>query len=256
MKKYFSIVNIHTLLVLGISLISSFICEQFQLILSIDFIIVEIVIAFPLAFSLRVAFRRREVALRYLSLFKASLQAIVYAICDSKIDELRKTEFRKIATFLSEELIQYLARNQDDASRVQNASHLIYTFVRANRDILKSRITFKIFLFTFRVNESVEFLLATRRHRIPWAPKVVILAAIYIFAIFYPASFLNDHATSFGFLVATTAFKGLFLISFYNTLSMLEDPFNQKSPDGIRIYDFRPLYDSNTLLDISKIQPG
>ncbi|PWT70696.1 MAG: hypothetical protein C5B59_20040 [Bacteroidetes bacterium] len=255
MKKYFSIINIHTLLVICVSLISSFISKYFHLFLNIDFIIVEIVIAFPLAFSLRVAFRRREVALRYLSLFKASLQSVVYAICDSKLDELKKSEFRKIATFLSEELVQYLARNQNDESRVQDASHLIYTFVRANRDVLKSRISFKIFLFVFRINESVEFLLATRRHGIPWGPKLVVLMAIYIFVIFYPAAFLNDGDASFSFLLITTAFRGFFLISFYNMLSLLEDPFNQKSPDGIRVFDFRPIYDSNTLLDISKVQP-
>jgi hypothetical protein len=73
--------------------------------------------------------------------------------------------------------------------------------------------------------------------------------------IFYPASSLFERDTTYALLMLSTAVKGFFLISFYNVLSMLEDPFNQKSPDGIRVYDFRPLYDSNTLLDISKVQP-
>ena len=255
MKKYFSIFNIHTVLILCISFISSFICYQFHLTLSIDFLMVGIVIAFPLAFSLRAAFRRREAAIRYLSRFKASLQAVVYAIGDSKMDELKKSEFRNISSFISDELIEYLVKNHNDASKVQNASHLIYTFVRSNRDCIKSRAMLKISLFTFRINESIEFLLATRRHNIPWGPKILVLAAIYLFIVFYPASFLYETDTSLSFLFATTAVKGFLLSSFYNVVMMLENPFNQKSPDGIRVYDFRPLFDSKTLLDISKVQP-
>lgn len=255
MKKYFSIVNANTFLVLFVSLASSFICYRFNLTLNVDFVVLEIVIAFPLAFSLRAAFRRREVAIRFLSLFKASLQAVVYAISDSKIDELRKSEFRNIVNFLSDELIEYLAKNRHDAGKVQNASQLIYTFVNIHRSNIKSRARLKISLFTFRINQSIEFLLATRRHSIPWGPKQIVLTAIYIFVVIYPAASLYDSQTALGSLFAVTSIKGLFLISFYNILIMLEDPFNQKSPDGIRLYDFRPVFDRNITPEISAVQP-
>jgi len=39
-----------------------------------------------------------------------------------------------------------------------------------------------------------------------------------------------------------TSLKSLFLISFYNIQKMLEDPFNQNSPDGIRLNDFQFVY--------------
>jgi len=40
-------------------------------------------------------------------------------------------------------------------------------------------------------------------------------------------------------LVFMTGFKVLFLISFYNVQVLMEDPFNQNSPDGIRLNDFQ-----------------
>jgi hypothetical protein len=187
------------------------------------------------------AFRRREKALQYMSLFKSSLQSLAYVFGASKIDADKKWEFKTIATNISDELIDYLASKKQDASAVQNASHTIYMFTQSNRKGLGRRLAARVLLFTFRVNESVEFLLATRRHRIPWGPKAIVLFAIYIFIIFYPAGLLNRTGfdVSFWYVLAMTGIKAFLLISFYNIQDMLEDPFNQNSPDGIRVNDFR-----------------
>jgi hypothetical protein len=190
---------------------------------------------------LRMAFRRREKALQYMSLFKSSLQSLAYVFGTSKIDADKKREFKTIATNISDELIDYLASKKQDASAVQNASHTIYMFTQSNRKGLGRRLAARVLLFTFRVNESVEFLLATKRHRIPWGPKAIVLFAIYVFIIFYPAGLLNRTGfdVSFLYVFAMTAIKAFLLISFYNIQDMLEDPFNQNSPDGIRVNDFR-----------------
>jgi len=244
MKKYLSIFNVQTLLILLICLLSCYFSLRFRLSLFIDFLIIGIIIAFPLTFSLRVAFRRRERALQYLSLFKASLQSVVYAFGNSKLDEDKKTEIKSIAGNVTDELIEYLLRNKHDATAVQKASHAIYTFVQVNRENMKSTFSVKILLFLFRINESIEFLLATRRHNIPWGPKAIVLFAIYVFAVFYPASLLHrtGFTVPFWYVFAMTSLKSLFLISFYNIQKMLEDPFNQNSPDGIRLNDFQFVY--------------
>jgi Kef-type K+ transport system membrane component KefB len=252
MKKYLSIFNIQTLIVFLVCLISCYISLTFRLSIFIDFLILGIIIAFPLTFSLRVAFRRRERALQYLSLFKASLQSVVYAFGNSKLDETSKTEIKSIANDITDQLIDYLLRNKHDAAAVQKASHAIYTFVQVNRENLKSTFSAKVLLFIFRINESIEFLLATRRHNIPWGPKAIVLFAIYVFAVFYPASLL--HKTGFNvpfwYVLTMTSAKSLFLISFYNIQKMLEDPFNQNSPDGIRLYDFQFVYQPEPVVAI------
>jgi hypothetical protein len=254
MKKYLSIFNIQTLLVIILSLVSSYVCLQWKINIFLDFLIVGIVIAFPLTFSLRVAFRRRERALQYFSLFKASLQSVVYALGKTKLDEDKKTEFKNIAADISDELIEYLLGNKDDASAVQSASHRIYTFIQTNSENIKSTVSQKILLFIFRVNESIEFLLATRRHGIPWGPKAIVLFGIYMFVIFYPASLLHraGFAVSLWYIFVMTASKALFLISFYNIQGMLEDPFNQNSPDGIRVNDYRFTYQPEPVITLKE----
>jgi hypothetical protein len=200
-----------------------------------------------------VAFRRRERALQYLSLFKASLQSVVYAFGNSKLDEDKKTEIKSIAGSVTDELIEYLSRNKHDATAVQKASHAIYTFVQVNRENMKSTFSVKILLFLFRINESIEFLLATRRHSIPWGPKAIVLFAIYVFAVFYPASLLHQTGFNvpFWYVFTMTSAKSLFLISFYNIQKMLEDPFNQNSPDGIRVNDFQFVYQPEPVIVIT-----
>jgi hypothetical protein len=91
------------------------------------------------------------------------------------------------------------------------------------------------------MNESVEFLLATHRHRTPWGPRAIVLATIYIFAISYPAALLHDAGTgaTFWYLAIMTASKGFLLISFFNVQNLLENPFDQTGPDDIRLDDFK-----------------
>src|SRR5689334_25243847 len=108
MRKYLSVFNLQTLIVSSVSLISSGVCLYFQLSIFLDFLILGVMIVFPLTFSLRAAFRRRERALQYLSLFKGSLQSVYYAFQNAKLDPQKKNEFTSVASSLSEKLIQYL----------------------------------------------------------------------------------------------------------------------------------------------------
>ena len=73
LKKYRFLFSIHTFIIACISLISSFISIQYEISLFADFLIVGVILAFPISFSMRESFRRRERAIAYLSLFKGSL---------------------------------------------------------------------------------------------------------------------------------------------------------------------------------------
>lgn len=240
MKKYLTIFNLQTVSVISLSLISAYVCTLYQFSIYFDFLILNFIIIFPLTFSLGMALKRREKAIQFLSLFKASLQSVYYGFQKSKLDIEQKAAFRKIAEGLSTELINYLADRSGNATTVREASHSIYTFTRDNKGI-KSSFSIKVSLFLFRMNESIEFLLATRIHRTPWGPRAIALFGIYFFAIFYPASLIHDIGTgrvNFIYVFLSTASKALILISFYNVQALLENPFNQKGTDGIKLGDF------------------
>jgi hypothetical protein len=239
-RRYLSFFNYQTLIVMVVCLTSSAVCLYFQLSIYIDFIIVGLTIFFPLTFLMRSAFRRRERAIQYLSLFKGSLQSVYYAFQGAKIDAEKKNEFKNLATNISDKLLQYLLDGTGETT-VQELGHAVYHFTRNNKKSFKRAFSLKIFLFIFRLNESIEFLIATKRHRTPWGVHAVVLFSIYAFIIFYPASLLHDigFTSSLWYVFMMTGVKGLLLISLYNVEALMEDPFNQKGPDGIRVNDFR-----------------
>jgi hypothetical protein len=109
-----------------------------------------------------------------------------------------------------------------------------------NKKALKGSLPDKISFFLFRVNNSIEFLLATKRHRTPRGLNLVVKVAIYLFVSLYPASLLHETGPdeSLGYLFVASVVKSVFLISLVNVQEMLEDPFNQKGTDDIRMDDF------------------
>jgi hypothetical protein len=124
---------------------------------------------------------------------------------------------------------------------VQGASHSIFTFVEANKGDMKNSFSAKVLLYLFRMNESIEALLATHRHRTPWGPRAIVLFVIYCFVVFYPATLIHSvrGTSAFEDIALSTTFNGFLLISFFNVQHLLENPFNQTGQDGIRLNDFR-----------------
>jgi hypothetical protein len=240
MKKYLSIFNFQTLLVTGLSLLSCYVSIRFQLKIYADFLIIGIIIVFPLTFTMREAFKRRERSIQYLSLLKSSLQSVFYSLQNTKLEDDRKAEFRQIADNVSQTLLAYLSGVSTDIVAVEQASQAIVTFIQQNKKETK-KVSLKILLFVSKINESIEYLLAVRRHYTPWGPRAIVLFAIYAFAIFYPPATLYE--TGFDLqvwnLFLATGFKVLILISMYNVQVLMEDPFNENTPDGIRLNDFR-----------------
>ena len=145
MKKYLFIFNWQTYLVVGLALLSSFITLRFQIRIYFDFIFLGLFIAFPLTFSLREAFRRRERALRYLSVFSATLQASFCYFENAKLERFTKQEFRRILINISEVLMQYLSGKRQDASTLKIASDAVFIFVRDNKEKLKGGLGEKIY---------------------------------------------------------------------------------------------------------------
>jgi hypothetical protein len=206
-----------------------------------DFLIFGLLIAFPITLTTKEAFKRRERAIQYLSLFKSTLQSVYYAVINSKLEYREKEFFKNMAIDLTSSLIGYLkTNNPGEASLVHAASDKIACFVMRNKKALKGSLPDKILFYFFRVNNSIEFLVATKRHKTPRGLHTVVKVAIYLFVIFYPASLLHQTGPdeSLTYLFISSVLKSIFLISLLNVQEMLEDPFNQLGSDDIRMEDF------------------
>ena len=240
-KRFTSIVNWQTLLVVCLSFVSCYFTITYHFTMYADFLIFGLLIAFPITLTTKEAFKRRERAMQYLSVFKASLQSLYYGVLNSKCEYREKESFKNIVVDLTGTLINYLKTNEPgDPSPVHAASDKIATFVIRNKKALKGSLPDKISLFLYRVNDSIEFLLATKRHSTPKGLNLVVKIAIYLFVLLYPASLLHETGPdeSLGYLFVASVIKSVFLISLINVQEMLEDPFNQTGSDDIRMDDF------------------
>ena len=204
---------------------------------------------------MREAFRRRERAIGYLSLFKSSLQSVFFCFENSKLTDEKKMEIKNILSNISAGLLQYLAGKPDNKSNIDQQSERFFTFIQENEENLKSSFSVKVMLFFFRVNESIEFLLATKRHQTPLGIRLIVLFGIYLFAVFYPASLLHHTGlqVSLGYVFTMTFFKAFLFICLYNIQNALEDPFRQNSVDSIRLHDFQFPKLSGTVSEIISV---
>ena len=86
MKRLTAIVNWQTLLVICLSFLSCYLTITYKFTLYADFLIFGLLIAFPITLTTKEAFKRRERAMQYLSVFKASLQSLYYGVLNSKCE--------------------------------------------------------------------------------------------------------------------------------------------------------------------------
>jgi ABC-type multidrug transport system fused ATPase/permease subunit len=244
MNKYFSILNTRTLLALGISMVVSFVTLEFNFQYNYDLALISIAIIFPLVFTIRSAFRRREKALEYLSRFKAGLITVRDSFLEiKKLDSSRKDEVKGIMKEISISLIQYLGARTVTKENVQEKISRVFAFIQTNDEHIGTGTALKIFRFMKEVHYSSENIIAVNQHRTPIAMRAYCLIFIYIYPFIYTPALYHklhdgislDESWIVYFLSAISTF---ILISLYNVQDQMENPFDQKGLDDIRLDDF------------------
>jgi hypothetical protein len=241
MKTFRSIFGPQVLLVLLVSLVSSWFSLRYRLSLYVDFVILGLLVVFPLTLGIKEAFKRRERALQYLSAYKANLLALLHGLMSVKLDEPAQAQVRTSVLALSEEMHAFLLGDGHSFLRLEEATNALPEWMLSNRKSLKASPSMKLLLFFAKVREHGDFLIATKRHRTPVGLRVFLLVTIYAFVLFYPASLLHDQGNDLAlwYVFAMTAFKGVLLMTLHGIREKLEDPFSSIGPDAIRLKDFR-----------------
>ncbi len=244
MDKYLSILNLRTALALGVSLIVSYITLNYNFQYNYDLALISIAIVFPLVFTIRSAFRRREKALEYLSRFKAGLITVRDSFLDNKkIDEANKSELIAIISTISTTMIGYLGKIN---TREQLGEELdkVFQFIQLNKEAIGSGTALKIFRFMKDVHYSVENIAAVNHHRTPIALRAYCLIFIYVYPLIYtPALYHRLHdgisLNESWIVYLLSAISTFILISLYNVQDQMENPFDQHGLDDIRLNDFK-----------------
>src|SRR3954471_13629856 len=141
MKRFTAIVNWQTLIVICLSFVSCYLTIRYQFTMYMDFLIFGLLIAFPITLATKEAFKRRERAIQYLSLFKSTLQSVYYTVVNSKLEYREKESFKNMARDLTGSLIDYLkTKNPVEPSLIHAASDKIASFVMRNKKALKGSL--------------------------------------------------------------------------------------------------------------------
>jgi ABC-type multidrug transport system fused ATPase/permease subunit len=245
MNKYLSILNARTALALGISVLVSYVTLAFKFNYNYDLSLISIAIIFPLVFTIRSAFRRREKALEFLSRFKAGLITVSNSFeRNEDIDDAHKLEIQNTIKTINSSMIDYLGPRVCTREKLQEEINKVFLFLKANTESIGNGTALKIFRFMKEVHDSAENIIAVNRHRTPVAIRAYCLIFIYFYPVIYTPSLYHKLHDGISFneswiLYGLSAISTFILISLYNVQEQMENPFDQRGLDDIQLNDFR-----------------
>ena len=225
-----------------IALVSLLFSYQYTLIYNIDLTLISIAIVFPLVFTIRGSFQRRENALEHLSLFRGALKAIYYCFMgNKKMDQTNKNIVSGILTDISDSLMAHLQGNDFETDQFDRITSRVFEFTEEQKEFISERLRIRIYRFMEHVHESIDNLIAIDIHRTPISLKAYCEAYIYIFPLVYTPTIINkvgldSPATITYFIVLLSQFM---LISLYNIQDQLEYPFDKDGLDDIKTEKFK-----------------
>ncbi|MCG8414089.1 MAG: hypothetical protein MI746_07705 [Pseudomonadales bacterium] len=251
MQKYVSILDQKTLCVLFISVAFAYVCLQYGYRSSVNITLFSLAVIFPLVFTIREAFKRRDNAIQLLSAFKASLTAAYFCFqSNRKLDIEGKKYISGQLEQLSSMLFATLYSDKSKFNSVREKMDEIFFFVSERQEYFSSSTAMKLFRILKDAKESMENIFGLSTHGTPVSLRAYCLVFIYAFPlIFIPAlvNQISSYANWVIYLVSAT--PGFILVTLYNIQERMEDPFDQSGLDDIKIeeFDFRLPTNSTTI---------
>jgi predicted membrane chloride channel (bestrophin family) len=202
----------------------------------------SIAIIFPLVFTIRGSFRRREKALQHLSKFRSALKTVHYFVMSNQeLSEDSKIEMTDILVNISEQTMYQLKNNGDNTKELDGIIDKVLKFIVANDETVSKNLKDRTFRYMKDLHESIENLHAINTHRTPISLKAYCLVFIYIFPLIYAPTIIYDVGLEKNqgityFIVLLTEF---ILISLYNIQDQLEYPFDDIGLDDINLDAFK-----------------
>jgi len=225
-----------------ISFVTTLLAYYFKIYFNVDLTLISIAMIFPLVFTIRGSFRRREKALEHLSQFRSALKTVHYFILSNKeMSEENKVELYNILIEISEEVMRNLKENDNSTQALDEITNKVYKFIVEKDEFISRRLKDKIFRFMNDLHESIENLHAINIHRTPISLKAYCKIFIYIFPLIYAPTIIHNIGLETPqwftyFVVITTEF---ILISLYNIQDQLEYPFDDDGLDDIQLDNFK-----------------
>jgi len=219
-----------------------FLCYNYNVNFNVDLTLLSIAIIFPLVFTIRGSFRRREKALEHLSEFRATLKIVHhFLMSNNKLTEEQKIDVDKILLEVNYKVLDHLAGSDHSTKDMDEIVNKVYAFVLSENDNVSTRLKDRVFRFMRDVHKSIENLHAIHTHRTPISLKAYCKVFIFVFPIIYAPVIINEIGIDANqwityLVVLTTEF---ILISLFNIQDQLEYPFDNIGMDDINLDAFK-----------------
>ena len=243
-KAILSTLNYRILLILIETLVVFVIYKNYNVNVNVDFFIFSIAIVFPLVFSITSAYQRRQDSIIEFSNFRNKIIDITNLMF--AVNGFKKEDYNKIFKSLvkiQNHFLQYLI-SEDDSSNFEN--------IRKDRKELFKEIIYYKDLFNEREKDSIigsknemflsmEKLNGIKLHNTPISLRRYCLIFIYISPLLFNTKLISEDQFQIfvGFDVPLSVLFSM-LISFilmalYNIQDYIENPFDQKGLDDLKI---------------------
>jgi len=235
-------INFKTLIVTGMSLVITALCHHMKLEADFPLTIISIAIVFPLVFSLRAAFARREKALKNYAILKGNALSVYYGLRDWTPDYQHHLheEYREMMT----ELMQLIRIYFQGVHFEKEREELIYqTFSGISQHAQKLRAYNIPATEMSRINQYISKMMIAYgnmkiayEYRTPLTLRAYSKVFIFAFPILfgpYFASNFSHYVTVLGYLMPVV--YSFILISLDNIQDQLEYPYEQFGEDDIFI---------------------
>jgi predicted membrane chloride channel (bestrophin family) len=220
----------------------TFLAYSFGISFNVDLTLLSIAIIFPLVFTIRGSFRRREKALEHLSGFVSSIKTVQYfLLSNEKLSKERKEEVQEILFHINTKTLEHLSKKNNDIKILDVISHDIYKFVLDEENLIPMKIRDRVFKYMKDMHESIENLHAIHSHRTPISLMAYCEIFIYIFPLIYAPTIIYNLGVQGADWIAylIVLLTQFILISLYNIQNQLEYPFDNIGMDDINLDNFK-----------------
>jgi len=226
-----------------ISFASVFLCYHFEIFFKVDLTLLSIAIIFPLVFTIRGSFRRREKALEHLSQYRSAMKTLYYFITTSTLLEEEEAILKHLLEYIEDKTLLHLKIQQSNIKDLDEEVDKIYEFIHSRRETIPKGLKDKLFKYLCELHEAIDNLNGIHVHRTPVSLKAYCEVFIYIFPLIYAPTIISEIGKNYNhiavyFVVMLTEF---ILISLYNIQDDLEYPFDEKGLDDIKLNHFKVL---------------
>jgi len=238
-----SVFDIKMLLLLLETILIYFLYNNYQINIELDFTIMSVAIVFPLVFSITSAYQRRQDSIKEFAIFRnkiIDLSNIFYSV-----DKTKKTDYEKLffsLVELQDIFVSYLKKSTSDNkyNKVREKRREIFLIIDSYKKLYNEREKDSIIRVKNELFQSAEKLRGLKIHPTPISLRKYCLIFIFLSPLLYNTQLVSQNIST-GYISETfisllmSIIVSFILIALYNVQDYIENPFDQKGLDDLKL---------------------